>query len=287
MNHRFGSEAGIFSVWFSLITVIAIFILNVSLSDAGIVNTRHNLTNPANDAYTEDIEQICAFCHTPHGGDADAPVPLWNKGLPDPASYTTYASLGTTTLDSAQADVGSVSLACLSCHDGATALDVMINAPGSGWGASEDPPIIVLGDPISQGYTFVGSNQFGTGVLADTASFIDTDLQNDHPVSIQFGGGGIDAGNPTGQTVDDDFSQPEFTTIGGAMVWWIETGGTPGTRDKTDLPLYTREDAYDGQTLPEPFVECASCHNPHSENTTFLRTPDVPGQQLCQHCHTL
>jgi len=156
----------------------------------------------------------------------------------------------------------------------------MINAPGSGWGAG-------TGTPISQGYTFQGSNRFGTGSLTGV-SFIDTDLQNDHPISIQYGGGGIDYDNPTGQTVDEDFTPPKWADIGGARVWWIETPvGTTDQRDKTDLPLYTREGAYTGQTLAEPFVECASCHNPHSENVTFLRTPDVTGQQLCQHCHTL
>lgn len=280
MNRSYEIETWAFPIWPAFMAAAVILFFSNSLSTAGIVNTKHNLTNPANAVYTPDIEQICAFCHTPHGGDVSAPVPLWNKGLPVGTTYTTYASLGTTTLDSKQADIGSVSLACLSCHDGATALDVMINAPGSGYGAG-------TGAPTSQGYTFQGSNQFGTGVLTGV-SFIDTDLQNDHPVSIQYGGGGIDFDNPAAQTVDQDFYQPKWADIGGSRVWWMDTPvGTVDKRDKTDLPLYTRVNAYTGQTVAEPFVECASCHNPHTENTTFLRTPDVPGQQLCQHCHAL
>jgi predicted CXXCH cytochrome family protein len=280
MNCDYDREFKAVPKWSVFIAVIAILLFTASTSTAGIANTKHNLTNPDNDVYTTSIEQICAFCHTPHGGDSSAPVPLWNKGLPDGTTYTTYASLGTSTLDSEQGDIGSVSLACLSCHDGATALDVMINAPGSGWGAGD-------GTPTAQGYSFVGSNQFGTGALTGV-SFIDTDLQNDHPISIQYGGGGIDYDSPANPTVDEDFAPPIYADIGGARVWWIETPvGTTGKRDKTDLPLYTRENAYTGQTSAEPFVECASCHTPHSENVTFLRTPDVAGAQLCQHCHTL
>jgi predicted CXXCH cytochrome family protein len=266
--------------WPALLAGLALIFLTASAASAGIINTKHNLTNPANEVYTPDIEQICAFCHTPHGGDVSATVPLWNKGLPTGTTYQTYASLGTTTLDSEQADIGSVSLACLSCHDGVSALDVLINAPGSGWGEG-------TGEPITQEYTFEGSNQFGTGSLTGV-SFIGVDLQNDHPISIQYGGGGIDFDNPTNPTNDSDFITPQWADLGGSRVWWIDTPvGTSNKRDKTDLPLYTRENSYQGQTLPEPFVECASCHNPHSENETFLRTPDVEGLQLCQNCHTL
>ena len=279
MNRSYESKSKAVPKWPVSIAAIAILLATASAATAGIANTKHNLTNSDNNAYTTSIEQICAFCHTPHGADASAPVPLWNKDLSE-ATYTTYASLGTTTLDSEQAEIGSVSLACLSCHDGTQALDVMINAPGSGWGVGD-------GTPTEQGYSFVGSNKFGTGNLTGV-SFIDTDLQNDHPISIQYGGGGITDDVPANPTVDEDFATPIYATIGGSRVWWIETPvGTTGKRDKTDLPLYTRENAYSGQSFAEPFVECASCHNPHSENVTFLRTPDVADAQLCQHCHTL
>ena len=269
--------------WTVFLAVAALLLFTASAAVAGVVNTKHNLSSSSsNDVYAVDIEQICVFCHTPHGADLDATVPLWNKDYNTETIYTTYASLGTTTLDSAQAAIGSVSLACLSCHDGSQALDVMINAPGSGWGLG-------TGDPITQEYKFYNDNyQFGINARMSGITYIGTDLSNDHPVSIQYGGGGIDQDNPDAPTKDDDFTAPKYADIGSARVWWIDTPvGDPDKRDKTDLPLYTRSDAYVGQTLPEPFVECASCHNPHTENETFLRTPDVPGLQLCQNCHTL
>ncbi len=37
--------------------------------------------------------------------------------------------------------------------------------------------------------------------------FIGTDLSNDHPISMQYGGGGINSGAIAGATVDPDFAQ--------------------------------------------------------------------------------
>jgi predicted CXXCH cytochrome family protein len=50
--------------------------------------------------------------------------------------------------------------------------------------------------------------------------------------------------------------------------------------------LYTRAASagYTGQTNPEPFVECASCHDPHSTNQTFLRIANT-GSAVCLACH--
>ena len=268
----------------ALLVVTAFFLLfTASAAVAGIVNTKHNLSNSStNDVFAVDVSQICVFCHTPHGSDITATVPLWNKGYDLSTTYTTYASLGTTTLDSEQAFIGSVSLACLSCHDGGQALDVMINAPGPGWGVGDGT------SAVSQNYTFNnGNNQFGINERMSGITFIGVDLSNDHPIGVQYGGGGITEGEPDNPTIDDDFTPPQYADIG-TMIWWIDTPtGTPNKRDKTDLPLYTRSNAYIDQEEPEPFVECASCHNPHTETETFLRTPDVPGLQLCQNCHTL
>ena len=75
--------------------------------------------------------------------------------------------------------------------------------------------------------------------------------------------------------------------IGANRVWWVDTEATPnGTRQKTDMVLYTRAAAggYTGQTENEPFVECASCHDPHTSNATFLRIPNT-GSAVCLACH--
>lgn len=271
---------------------------------AGIANTKHNLTGTAGATMPDGTTrinsfsptagngEICVFCHTPHGSDNTAAVPLWNRSLGSKgAAYTTYNSLGTSSLDGSVAPVGSVSLACLSCHDGTQAMNVMINKPGSGG-------YVAAGSALTG--TWTGANQDGTGKLANAVSLIGTDLTNDHPIGIQYGGGpksGVTI--PTTGTYpntsfrDADFKTANVITLNNMPVWWVDSEATGnGTREKTDMQLYTRKST--GDTLltdnggnPQPFVECASCHDPHSENVTFLRMTDGnKNSQICLACHT-
>ena len=264
---------------------------------AGIANTKHNLgssTGPAGRINSFDgTGEICVFCHTPHGSDTSASVPLWNRVLASPTTYTTYNSLGTSSLDGATAPVGSVSLACLSCHDGTQAMNVMINQPGSGGYNS-------AGAALSG--TWTGANQTAGKIGAGLITNIGVDLKNDHPVGIQYGGGpkaGTVPAAPADYTNtlfrDADFNSAKSAVLNGQSVWWVDTtGGTAGTREKTDMQLYTRTGAgsvgLDGTvtasalTGAQPFVECASCHDPHSENTTFLRIANT-GSAVCLACH--
>jgi predicted CXXCH cytochrome family protein len=219
------------------------------------------------------------FCHTPHGGQVgtDKP-PLWNKALPASGTYTVYSS---TTMDGASDLTGSVSLACLSCHDGSQAMDNMINAPGSG------------------GYSAGGANQNWSWSVSSTmpggaVTNLGKDLTNDHPVAIPFCGGGVTgAGNAavtaaTGTCADADFNGPGFSTggsnkvysktVGSNEVFWVDTNDA-SKRDKTDLMLYGTTNA------TGPTVECASCHDPHSStNATFLRISNA-NSAVCLACH--
>jgi hypothetical protein len=263
---------------------------------AGIANTRHNLGSTGTGPnHTDSTGEICIFCHTPHGGDTGAPVPLWNKQLSPSAQFTTYDQLGTSTLDAAVDYVGSVSLACLTCHDGTQAIDNIINAPGSGGynGSGGGTTGLAWNWTTGAGATdgtlngngrFVGSvDEGGANIWA-----IGTNLKNDHPVSMQYGGG--PSGATVGATRDSDFFPP-IPVPGVSNRWYIEnseavTRGAAGATtgfDKWDFKLYTRDTgtgshqaSANGATFlgaPEPFVECGSCHDPHFETTTFLRMP--------------
>ncbi|MBI5588207.1 MAG: hypothetical protein HY889_07570, partial [Deltaproteobacteria bacterium] len=105
----------------------------------GIGNTRHNLGSFGNVIHTGEqaspflagkgTTEICVFCHTPHHTNTNlAPAPLWNR-VNVTATYTAY---GTTLGGTSVTAVGGVSLACLSCHDGVTTFDNLVNAPGAG-----------------------------------------------------------------------------------------------------------------------------------------------------------
>ncbi|MBI5753442.1 MAG: cytochrome c3 family protein [Hydrogenophilales bacterium] len=245
---------------------------------AGISATKHNLGSTGTGTNKFDgTGEICVFCHTPHGADTTAAVPLWNRKLPAPATYTTYNSLGTTSLDGATAPVGSVSIACLSCHDGTQAMNVMINAPGSG-------------NYNAAGFTLAGTwtgpaQTASPGGSLGYASIVNigTDLRNDHPIGIQYGGGGQTVTTPSGAFNDPDFKATTFATLNGNPVWWVDTGGAG--RQKTDIMLYTRNEASVAGGN-QPFVECASCHDPHTDaQPTFLRVANL-GSAVCLACHT-
>jgi predicted CXXCH cytochrome family protein len=256
-------------------------LLAAAPASAQIAGTRHNLgTTGAGEGVNQfsGTAEICVFCHTPHGADTSAVVPLWNRQLPAPTAFTTYDSLGTTTMDARVASVGSVSIACLSCHDGVTSMSTLINAPGSS----------AEGDATWQGGTWSGGNQTGGAIAEDLITNIGRDLRNDHPVGVQYGGGGITLGSPTNATTDPDFEVPTSAVLNGTRVWWVDTEGSPnGTRQKTDMVLYTRAagTGYTGQAEAEPFVECGSCHDPHTANPTFLRISNA-GSAVCLACHT-
>ena len=275
----------------------------ISNANAGIAESVHNLgvtgTGPsanggARNQFTGTAE-ICVFCHTPHGGDSSAAAPLWNRNLGSPSRFSTYDQLGTSTFDAKIADVGSVSIACLSCHDGTIALDSMINEPGSG---ADNPGFSAgswRGDDNEPAPSGIGSNENSAVLKAGIVQNLGIDLTNDHPIGMQFAGGGISASKPVvpqGETNDPDFAEVLYKVKDGQFLWWVDrdwrTGGD-GERTKRDVVLYTRDasNGYPGQSEQEPFVECASCHDPHTtENPTFLRisNTDTPSG-LCLTCH--
>lgn len=248
---------------------------------AGIANTKHNLSSGGTGPnHTDATDQICVFCHTPHGSDTSAPVPLWNKKLPS-TTYTLYSALNTSSLDGGVLTVGSVSLACLSCHDGTQAMDNMLNKPGTG------------------GYNAAGSSLGGTWTGAATMAgtpipVIGSDLKNDHPIGVEYCGGGLTGATNvvSGTCRDSDFNSAgvKTATINTNQVFWVDLNSN-GTREKTDIALYTRD--FSGTRSGAgvgPSVECASCHDPHVEskgtdNIMFMRVTTA-GSQICLSCHT-
>jgi predicted CXXCH cytochrome family protein len=278
------------------LALLAVGVVGSGPAQAAIKDTKHNLStsntisgaNKLSSSGTTTTE-ICVFCHTPHGSDTSAAVPLWNKKLNLPTNYTTYNSLGTSSLDGLVMPVGSVSLACLSCHDGSQALNVMINAPGSGGYNSAGAQ---FGTMASGGTVDTSTNALSAGIITN----IGTDLRNDHPVGVQYGGGPKTATSiPSSGDYDNSlfrdagFNTAHLTSANSLPVWWVDSEATPNsTREKTDMQLYTRKYGTltkdDTTLVDQPFVECASCHDPHSSNTTFLRTPNTQSA-VCLACH--
>jgi len=240
---------------------------------AGIVDSKHNLTATGQSDVGAGTERLCVFCHTPHGGDTTASAPLWNKILPASTDFQTYDTLGTATLDGeVDLDNGGISLACLSCHDGTAALDLVRNAPTTGPGVYN---YNASGQLIGTGVTMLAL----TGAEDNTVPVLGTDLRNDHPVGIEYAGGGlswadITGGNTVANAANDKLFFDPIWDADASRLWVGEVGGD-------GLPLYGSATS----SLAGPTVECASCHDPHkTDYGTFLRKSN-DSSALCRTCH--
>ena len=262
---------------------VALLGVGPAIAAPGVVGSKHDLTaatGPVGGQQTAATDQVCVFCHTPHGAsnDPNVAVPLWNKVLGAPGSYTQYSTLQLPSFDSSEAPVGSVSLACLSCHDGTQPVDVVLNLPGTG------------------GYNAAGSPIDGTLTemppVGGPIPNLTADLTDDHPVSMQYAAGGPTSGDADGEYTgpfgDPDFNSVWKDTVNTNPIWWVDSPvGTAGTREKTDMILYARADLGPIQ----PFVECGSCHDPHNsqsgvaaDQVEFLRVVNT-ASQICTSCH--
>jgi hypothetical protein len=278
-------------------------------------STKHNFFLNQDIAYTVDqTTEVCVFCHTPHGGQPSTSVnavPLWNRALPDDtAAYVMYDSPNFDGKPSQTGNPLGVSLACLSCHDGTIGIDSLINAPGSGGflsankngnqdsdvslgfhtGATNgvdsdgsmseaDRPDCTPGaagncfqsplGPQTNAEFFAGFpvGFSGTWGMAPFPN-LGTNLSDDHPISMQIPDG-------TEGTLED----LQFAGIAGnflnskpgdgtGVTWLTRTG-------ELNIDVRDRLRAYPSGGPNTEFVECASCHNPHTPRPLFLRLPNL------------
>ena len=219
------------------------------------------------DLFSPNIDEICVFCHTSHGGVAGV-APLWNKRATNTAgSYTVYSS-GTMqgSSDLNNTTQYHMSLACLSCHDGTQAMDTMINLAASGVVGS----LFIPGNAGDQSGTDLSSS-------GGRISMLGTDLRNDHPVGIPYCGGA------SGTACNDlDFWSPKGTSATNAPGFYV--GANLGLSSK-NIRLYPTS-SNNGTDPYNTTVECGSCHDPHNESApTFLRFSNA-GSAVCSTCHT-
>jgi Doubled CXXCH motif (Paired_CXXCH_1) len=277
--------------------------LPTKFSNIGSVgNTRHNLSQrqvsgggPAGatmDSFRNDYQEVCVYCHTPHGANRTVAAPLWNRTM-KATTYATYDLLNSGSLTQPVSQPGVNSLTCLSCHDGQTAVDSIINMPGAGryletqettenaaflnsWNNTRGPDATVharLSATECLACHSSASGIVGAGATDFTAFAIGTDLRNDHPVGIRF---------PTTAGPGTDFKDPPRKE---AQLAYFDTDGN-NRADPKEIRLYNTGEGYE--------VECASCHDPHGVpsggpgtpfNPTFLRVSNA-GSGVCLTCHS-
>jgi predicted CXXCH cytochrome family protein len=267
---------------------------------------KHNLTPTG-----ANTGEICAFCHTPQGSESNIESPQWNPSTPPLSSYRAFSTMGSATDEAS----GSISMACLSCHDGTQAPNIIINTPANkldvpngetvyigrdlknhhpvgmqygGGGQNQYAPDIPL-DPIAAYNRLVEFNSF-TSLAGNKFTFLNrrglfksNDIAASHDIGSFSNEGKFDS-------LKGGFNKSTYSGTGNGTVWWIETANSKMGRQKTDLYLFTRTDKVDSipseSTLNQPYVECATCHDPHSTNPTFLRLPGGNARsQVCLTCH--
>lgn len=235
------------------IFVALVLFLSIPVS-ATIVNTKHNLSAGSSDVnrtiYGTGESEICAFCHIPHHSQVDG-KPLWNRSMPT-TDYEMYDSdylrrIGypevALDLGTANNTPGALSRQCLSCHDGTVAIGSVHVLRGTFLNPLDPNDYIAM-----EGVASSDPNPLVVdgGIPSSSAGFIGTDLTMHHPVGIEY-----DA------TID-------MATSSVPVKFDI---GTRTSELKTDPDLPIKLFDYgDGKR----YVECSSCHNPHSENNRFL-----------------
>ncbi|WP_415397428.1 cytochrome c3 family protein [Sulfurimonas sp. CS5] len=122
-----------------------------------------------------DNAEICVYCHTPHASRIGGPIPLWNKPGTNLEAINGFKMYGATTANTVTAQQPqNQTLACLSCHDGVSAMNSVINAPGTG---NVYPDGVLIGTP-TDARTMYDFNFLAVGLNGD--------LTDDHPVSIEY-----------------------------------------------------------------------------------------------------
>jgi len=131
---------------------------------AQVKDSAHDLT--AESWQVEGSRTLCGPCHTPHNaGDQDGNqlIPLWNHMTDKDSTFTPYTS---DSLDASVGDPTGPSLACLSCHDGAIAIDS-------------------YGKDLVSGLMITGTHYMTDPDRSPLAN-LGTDLSNDHPISFDY-----------------------------------------------------------------------------------------------------
>ena len=168
---------GIFGVLVLIVTLMTAFMAGAGIP-LPVKGSKHDLSTTGPGPYkSADLasggtSEICVFCHTPHGGNTDAP--LWNRtnvGSITPYTSDVMSALSSTFAGDSVLGAGLKHVKtriCLSCHDGTIAMGNVVNLP---YGLTADIPIL---------------NTVGGLMPQAAAGFIGTNLSDDHPVAIKY-----------------------------------------------------------------------------------------------------
>jgi Doubled CXXCH motif (Paired_CXXCH_1) len=109
--------------------IAAVLMLSVAALANAALNPANTVKGSSHDLSVDGAldasGQVCVFCHTPHNASSDINQPLWSHQATQNANFKLYdnTDFGTITIG----QPGSISKACLGCHDGSIALGYVAN----------------------------------------------------------------------------------------------------------------------------------------------------------------
>jgi len=271
------------SIWIAVVVIGAFAVsdtMAASLSEnpppgsITLGSNRHNMSSNATHggvraaAPPDGTDQICIFCHTPHGAAAEGP--LWNRSAPS-GSFSLYsgalaindsygggvkAAAQYYTTGEAGAPGGHVypngaSRLCMSCHDGVTAVNILRN--GGAIAMVSTSPALLDPDGSLKG-SVAGGDAIGSVI----------DLSTSHPISFKY-------------------DSSVVTMINSAYTVAALPNRYQDPSTLVDTPL-------DSQSR----MQCTTCHDPHLDTSLingalppFWRqtTGTDPYIDVCNNCH--
>jgi predicted CXXCH cytochrome family protein len=247
----------------------SVFTANVRNAAAGIKGGYHDLTFTGSGGFASyPVEEVCVFCHAPHNTNMDQTYGsdptagsgggtlngkfLWNRRIPLATAFQVYTSSSLNPSTLTQGGPGTLSLLCLSCHDGIGAMNVLLsypdNIPIDGVlykGTADQFGDVNLSDPN------IGPLNIGEAVCTGDGCTGGTDLRNDHPIGFDY--------------------------------------EVARTADPTGLKVITDPALVKRMTITGNRLECNTCHDPHITNTPALKNKFLvvsnAGSALCLDCH--
>ena len=208
-----------------LVAIAVMFIATSVYAQGTVVGTAHDLSGTLTTG-----TQVCVFCHTPHGSNVDAVLtdraPLWNQDINDAANdYGAYTSdtFDATDIVNVTRATYSVSLLCLSCHDGTV-------APGSFYNAPNPEP-----NPSSATVLTGGAN-------------VGLSISDDHPVNFTYANSITNGDTGLIDPAPAGFTEPDGTVQCSSCHDPHDQGATP------DPNVDFMKDTLEGSAL------CLNCH---------------------------
>lgn len=268
----------------AIIMTLCVLTLFSGISLSGVIGTKHDLRVGGGSNFQFDFpastgainEQVCVFCHTPHGASSgikpstilnasgtgdkvggQRPMLLWNRRLPTTTGASKYVPYTSSSMSTPGSEIRAYSLLCLSCHDGVSAMNVLLNYPESWNEQLEDT--FGVGNTMSQ--IFNADNPFGWGpnIGGRNSTNDPINLSNDHPISFDY------------TTAHPDIS------LGGLN----SPDNTQGYVSDTRVKLFPNPTNMSQKSS----LECSTCHDVHNEAIApFLVMPNE-NSGLCRVCH--